>query len=321
MTQNTRRLNLTVCVWAALTKQVEANWRLLQNVTQAAFKSATQALRQGNMFFAGQECVEESGWQRGSQTHSWAAPKAYSSTWTLARPCCASETTSGGGSEPQRKCQLPPHLKLSHRGRCGELAHDSHTDRAVWMELLILYHCSVELTETSVFIICDKYSEVKRGQTHERRKPQQWIWFNVNFNPQITAQQAERTAWGRGRLQSHYWVCYRTVCYILLCVDICGFPVVSRQEGRTGRHWWSFVVWSVRLLLDVIKPTETHKVRFQEVVMATRSCECLNDTGGDSRHHKHSACWDVSIKCTQSVQWHNTGCVQAHKKTPFLNKC
>lgn len=61
MTQNTRRLILMVSVWAALTKQVEANRRSLQSVTQAAFKSATQALRQGNKFFAGQECDEESG--------------------------------------------------------------------------------------------------------------------------------------------------------------------------------------------------------------------------------------------------------------------
>lgn len=91
-------------------------------------------------------------------------------------------------------------------------------------------------------------------------------------------------------------------------------------HGWTGRHGWSFVVWSVRLLLDVIKQKETPKVCFQEVVMTTHSCECLSDTGGDSRHHKHSACWEVSIKRTQSVQGHNTGCVQAHKKTQFLNK-
>ena len=51
--------------------------------------------------------------------------------------CCGSDTTSRAISEQQQNCPTSPHLKLSHRERCRESAHDSCTQRAVWMGLLM----------------------------------------------------------------------------------------------------------------------------------------------------------------------------------------
>ena len=72
-----------------------------------------------------------------SLTHPWSTPLAFPFTQMPARLCCGSETTSRGAWELQQNCP-PSHLWLPHRQWCREMVRVSYTERAVWMELVLV---------------------------------------------------------------------------------------------------------------------------------------------------------------------------------------